>query len=226
MNDHAEAELIGPNPATVPASADEVAVVAQRQEPIAPRNGEGREHEALSSLLLLLKSNQSKAQQMQERTRPIDVSSPPSTVSNGTIGENTADAAPSTANPMRMSTVMTTTRLPSGSPIVQTIAQPSMAAMRSFTTEELRKYFHLPIVEVAKQLGICTTLLKKLCRKNKIHRWPYRQIRSISKSIQSLEMAALNEGLVDRERSRYRDQIGMLQHSLEALIQDPNIPGE
>jgi len=90
--------------------------------------------------------------------------------------------------------------------------------------EELRKYFHLPIVEVARQLGICTTLLKKVCRKNGIFRWPYRQIKSITKSIQSLEVASLNESLNDRERARYKDQIVMLHGALNLLIQNPNAP--
>lgn len=94
-----------------------------------------------------------------------------------------------------------------------------------FSMDELRKYFHLPIVEVARQLGICTTLLKKICRKNKINRWPYRQIRSITKSIQSLEMAMLNDAIVDTERNKYQDHIRALQHTLDLLIQDPNTPG-
>lgn len=99
------------------------------------------------------------------------------------------------------------------------------ANIKQYTIEELRRYFHLPIVEVAKQLGICTTLLKKVCRKLKIKKWPYRQIRSITKSVQSLEMASLNDALLDAERLRYREQITLLQNTLDLLIQDPNTPG-
>ena len=40
----------------------------------------------------------------------------------------------------------------------------------------LSKYFHLPIVEAAKELGMCTTMLKKLCRRCGISRWPYRKV--------------------------------------------------
>lgn len=40
----------------------------------------------------------------------------------------------------------------------------------------LSKYFHLPIVDAAKELGMCTTMLKKLCRRCGISRWPYRKV--------------------------------------------------
>ena len=40
----------------------------------------------------------------------------------------------------------------------------------------LSKYFHMPIVDAAKELGMCTTMLKKLCRRCGISRWPYRKV--------------------------------------------------
>jgi len=42
--------------------------------------------------------------------------------------------------------------------------------------DDLRRYFHLPIVEVARQLRVCTTLFKRICRNNNIKKWPYRQV--------------------------------------------------
>ncbi len=39
-----------------------------------------------------------------------------------------------------------------------------MAGNREVRLDELSKYFHLPEKEVAKELGICLTSLKKLCR--------------------------------------------------------------
>lgn len=93
---------------------------------------------------------------------------------------------------------------------------------KSVRIEDLRKYFHLPIVDVARHLGTCTTALKKICRKNKINKWPYRQIRSITKSIQSLEMASLNDTLNEDLRIQYRQQIVTLQNAIDELIKDPN----
>lgn len=99
-----------------------------------------------------------------------------------------------------------------------------LAMLKSLTMEKLRRYFHLPINEVARQLGICTTVLKKICRRNNIRRWPYRQIRSITESIQSTQIAGQSETLSDRDRQRYQSQIMHLQHTLELLLQDPNAP--
>lgn len=143
----------------------------------------GQDDEALSSLLLLLRSNQTK---------------------DHSEGSGIVEASEDTRN-----------KKDSGS---------RNSTVKQYSVEELRGYFHLPIVEVAKQLGICTTLLKKICRKSKIKRWPYRQIRSITKSVQSLEMASLNDSLLDSERARYREQITLLQNTLDLLIQDPNTP--
>ncbi len=39
--------------------------------------------------------------------------------------------------------------------------------------------FHLPSSCAAKELGISSTMLKKLCRHHSIGRWPYRKVRSL-----------------------------------------------
>lgn len=93
---------------------------------------------------------------------------------------------------------------------------------RVITLEELRKFFHLPIAEVAKQFGTCTTALKKICRKLQINKWPYRQILSLSKSIQSLEMASLSDGVSNEQRAQYRSQISILQQMIAEVVQDPS----
>lgn len=49
--------------------------------------------------------------------------------------------------------------------------------------EVLCKYFHLRSEDAAKGLGICTTLLKKICRRYGIRRWPYRKISAIENAV-------------------------------------------
>ena len=44
--------------------------------------------------------------------------------------------------------------------------------------EILEKYYHKPLQQVAKEIGICTTVLKKICRSCGIKRWPFRSITS------------------------------------------------
>lgn len=45
------------------------------------------------------------------------------------------------------------------------------------TLRDLERYFEYPIEEVSKMMGVSTTIIKRLCRKYGIKRWPYRQVR-------------------------------------------------
>ena len=42
--------------------------------------------------------------------------------------------------------------------------------------ELLSRFFHMPINEASKVLGICSTSLKKICRKHGLVRWPHRKV--------------------------------------------------
>ena len=100
---------------------------------------------------------------------------------------------------------------------------PKKRKSSSQTVEELRKYFHLPIQTVSKELGICTTILKKICRTNNIQKWPYRQIKSLTCAIQSLEVAMLNSSVTARDKITMNAQISTLQSSIDAIFADPSI---
>ena len=68
--------------------------------------------------------------------------------------------------------------------------------------ESIACHFHKPINEAASELGICPTVLKKICRKHNMARWPHRKLKSIEKTIQklyaSLDIAPQEiDGLVD-----------------------------
>jgi len=60
-------------------------------------------------------------------------------------------------------------------------------ATRKISYEELAKHFHLPLTDASIQLGVCTTVLKRVCRQYKIKRWPYRKIRSIDHTVEALK---------------------------------------
>jgi len=62
-----------------------------------------------------------------------------------------------------------------------------MFASHGVSFEELVERFHLPFSQVAEELGICSTVLKKICRRNGIPRWPYRRLKSIKTVIRNLE---------------------------------------
>jgi len=42
-------------------------------------------------------------------------------------------------------------------------------------------WLQLPAKEVAKELGMCLTSLKKVCRQHGIVRWPYRRLKMIDR---------------------------------------------
>ena len=46
--------------------------------------------------------------------------------------------------------------------------------------EKLARHFHLPINAAGRELGICPTVLKKICRKHGLTRWPHRKVCAVS----------------------------------------------
>ncbi len=54
---------------------------------------------------------------------------------------------------------------------------------RDITLEELEAHYDTPLRHVSRKMGLSTTMLKKICRRYGIQRWPHRQIRSIDRSI-------------------------------------------
>ncbi|ETL44439.1 hypothetical protein L916_05270 [Phytophthora nicotianae] len=99
------------------------------------------------------------------------------------------------------------------------------ALSRELTLEELRPHFGRPIVEVAREFGICTTFLKKICRRCGIKRWPHRQIRSLNRTIQMLEQVeAMSTNPIDK--ARYATQIEELREKQRAVLEDPDANGK
>jgi hypothetical protein len=47
---------------------------------------------------------------------------------------------------------------------------------RYFEFEQLSSRFHLPLRDAAKELNTCTSLLKKVCRRYNLLKWPRRQV--------------------------------------------------
>nr|BAN21750.1 minus dominance protein [Gonium multicoccum] len=65
-------------------------------------------------------------------------------------------------------------KAPSNIPIAKVLARKA-----DLTSADISNYFHLPIKEASKSLGISTTYLKRLCRQLGIPRWPYRKVASL-----------------------------------------------
>ncbi|PWA57645.1 RWP-RK domain-containing protein [Artemisia annua] len=80
------------------------------------------------------------------------------------------------------------------------------------TMKDLTAYFHIPIEAAAKKVHFCPTVIKKVCRKHGLSRWPYRKICSIEKKI-SKKARYLTSVNVE-ERGRAQAEIDTLRQEI------------
>jgi len=97
-----------------------------------------------------------------------------------------------------------------------------MTVLPELSFQEISQYFHLPISQAAKELKVCETLLKKICRVNSIKRWPHRKIRSIDTMINLLEFRLQSEKLSEKEKNRMRNEILDLTEKKTFFMASPN----
>ncbi|ETM56891.1 hypothetical protein L914_00208 [Phytophthora nicotianae] len=103
-------------------------------------------------------------------------------------------------------------------------ARPISNATRNISFDMLQPHFERPLQQAADSFGVCTTLLKKICRRNGISNWPYRKICGLRKSIASM---AKQVNYFDGEQKRaYADQLEKLEHELQAYLRTGNEPTE
>ncbi|XP_055819280.1 uncharacterized protein LOC129888300 [Solanum dulcamara] len=63
-------------------------------------------------------------------------------------------------------------------------------------------YLHLPIETAAKKLKICPTVMKKICRRDGLPRWPYRKIKSIKRKISERGKSLSSTDVKERESAK------------------------
>nr|KJB25586.1 hypothetical protein B456_004G198100 [Gossypium raimondii] len=95
-------------------------------------------------------------------------------------------------------------------------AKPSLAVQRertrNLTLKEIENYFHLPIEKAAKKMEFSATVVKKICRKYGLSRWPHRKIQSMEKKISNwVESLSSND---PKERARAKKEIENLQREI------------
>mmetsp|Transcript_2613 Transcript_2613/g.3472 ORF Transcript_2613/g.3472 Transcript_2613/m.3472 type:complete len:316 (-) Transcript_2613:118-1065(-) len=95
-----------------------------------------------------------------------------------------------------------------------------MPPSKNISFDELSKYFHLPINQVAKELGICATILKKICRRNGIPRWPHRKIKSLDKMIGNLNV---NLAKNPQEKEEIFKEMEALKIKRSEIMKHPDI---
>ncbi|CAI5738062.1 unnamed protein product [Hyaloperonospora brassicae] len=102
------------------------------------------------------------------------------------------------------------------------VNRPIANATRDITFAMLQPHFERPLQQAADSFGVCTTLLKKICRRNGIRNWPHRKIGGLRKSIAS--MAKQVEHFDGEQRRTYANQLQKLKCELRAYLCTGNEP--
>lgn len=71
----------------------------------------------------------------------------------------------------------------------------------SLTFDEVAKFFSVPIAEAANILGVCSSVLKKICRDNGVPRWPYRKFLA-GKTVEEIKREAVRDREMTEELSK------------------------
>jgi hypothetical protein len=87
------------------------------------------------------------------------------------------------------------------------------------TREELSECFGMPSEEAARRLGIGLTVLKRICRKFGVPRWPYRKLKSLDRLISNVEVCHI----ISEEPGDPRDLLDMLPADFETDIHELNV---
>ncbi|CAI9769672.1 unnamed protein product [Fraxinus pennsylvanica] len=77
-------------------------------------------------------------------------------------------------------------------------------------------YFDHPIEDAARKLNVCPTVMKKICRRDGLPRWPYRKVKSIKKKILE-KNEILNSARGDEEREHAEADIHKFQEELAKI---------
>lgn len=88
--------------------------------------------------------------------------------------------------------------------------------------KRLSRYFDEPITDVAVSLNMCSTILKKKCRKIGIKRWPYRKFQALKLVASDLHMI-IELTTNDPNRSQSKYLMGRLIRIEKMLRKDPNL---
>ncbi|CAL8996048.1 unnamed protein product [Prunus brigantina] len=103
---------------------------------------------------------------------------------------------------------------------IETNPRISLAEQRertaNMTLDDLRDYVHLPIEKAARRLNVCPTVVKRICRRNGLRRWPSRKITSINRQISRLRPSLDSDDAETRVHAEA--EISRLEREIAELV--------
>ncbi|EEF46117.1 conserved hypothetical protein [Ricinus communis] len=80
------------------------------------------------------------------------------------------------------------------------------------TLKDFTAYFDLPIEEAAKRMSLCPTVVKKICRRYGMNRWPHRKIKSMRRQMAKIRHFVRSNN--SEEKARALAEIQRLQQEI------------
>ncbi|CAH2072633.1 unnamed protein product [Thlaspi arvense] len=87
------------------------------------------------------------------------------------------------------------------------------------TLKDISMHFHLPIEQAARKMSLCPTVVKKICRRGGLYRWPHRKIKSLLKKIELLK-SVLSSATDDKGREHAEQQIEKLEQKIAEICSE------
>ncbi|KAM7256961.1 hypothetical protein ACFE04_012702 [Oxalis oulophora] len=103
--------------------------------------------------------------------------------------------------------------------------RPSLSEQRqriaSMSLNDITALFHLPIDEAAKRMDLCSTVVKKICRRDGLGRWPHRKVKSLQNKIEKLR--PMLNSIIPEDRVDAQEQIQKFEQQLQDIFNGVSI---
>ena len=88
----------------------------------------------------------------------------------------------------------------------------------------LVQYYHLPLREATKQLGVSATSLKKVCRMLGVKRWPHRKLQKLDIDIRRLREELATNIMTESIRAEKLALLHETERKRAEILENPNVP--